>query len=167
MEQAEFYIKSLNLGKHPEGGYFREVYRSLEEIPAKALPARFEGARSFSTSIYFLLPGDEISVFHKIRSDEIWHFYKGAFIRIHIIDSKGNYSTLVLGDDPFNSSSFQQVVPQGSWFAAESLDPLSFSLAGCTVAPGFDFKDFEMAERETLMELFPQHGAIIEHFTHG
>jgi len=165
MNLAQFYIESLNLEKHPEGGYFKETYRDQGQIPETALPDGFDGPRSFSTSIYFLLPGEEISAFHRIKSDEIWHYHTGAAIRIHVIDPDGNYATLLVGKDPGNNEAFQQVVPAGCWFAAECTDPRSFSLAGCTVAPGFDFIDFELPNRQTLVDLFPQHQTIIERFT--
>jgi len=166
MKKAEFYIKFFNLQKHPEGGYFGEVYRSTEHIPVQALPQRFSGFRCYSTSIYFLLPGNEFSAFHRIKSDEIWHFYKGAPVRIHVIDPKGNYSEVIVGDDPERGESFQAVICAGCWFAAETTDPESFSLAGCTVSPGFDFSDFELAKRHELIKLFPAHINIIERFTH-
>jgi hypothetical protein len=165
MNLAQFYIESLNLEKHPEGGYFKEVYRDQGQIPATGLPEKFDGPRSFSTAIYFLLPGEEISAFHRIKSDEIWHFYSGSAIRIHIIDPDGSYSTLLVGKHLGNNEAFQQVVSAGCWFAAECTDPVSYSLAGCTVAPGFDFNDFELAEQKTLVALFPQHQTIIERFT--
>lgn len=166
MKNAEFYINSLNLQKHPEGGFFCEVYRSKEQIPSQCLPERFSGDRCFSTSIYFLIPGNEFSSFHRIKSDEIWHFYKGAPIRIHVIDPDGNYSEAIVGDNPLKGESFQVVVSAGCWFAAESTDPEAFSLAGCTVAPGFDFVDFELAKKDELVKKFPSHRNLIERFTH-
>ena len=147
MNLAQFYIESLNLEKHPEGGYFKETYRDRGQIPATSLPEGFDGPRSFSTSIYFPLPGEEKPAFHRIKSDEIWHFHEGAAVRIHVIDPGGNYYTLLVGKDPGNNEAFQQVVPAGCWFAAECTDPRLFSLAGCTV--GYGAFDNPLPARDT------------------
>lgn len=130
-----------------------------------ALPARFNGDRVFSTCIYFLLDKKEFSAFHVIQQDEVWHFYEGASLTIHIIDQKGEYTAVKLGKDIENGDSFQEVVRANCWFAAAVDNTETYSLVGCTVAPGFDFADFEMADREGLVELYPQHRDIIEKYT--
>ena len=165
MTTADYWIKKLDLQRHPEGGYFRETYRSGEVILKRALPPRFSGNRVFATCIYFLLTRNEYSAFHTIRQDEIWHFYEGSSLSIHIIDRNGEYSVLRLGRNIENGQSFQAVVPADCWFAAAVDNPQACALVGCTVAPGFDFADFEMADRNRLVELYPEHRAIIEQYT--
>ncbi len=163
--KAEDYIKSLGLEKHPEGGWFKEVYRSDEETAAEHLPERFSGSRHHSTSIYFLLTSDTFSAFHRIKSDELWHFYEGSAVTIYMIDSEGNYSEITLGRNIESGEVLQCVIPHGVWFGAKVNAADSFCLAGCTVAPGFHFDDFELGEREELLKLFSQHKEIIEILT--
>ncbi len=164
---AEFWIKSLQLLKHPEGGYYKETYRSPEQIDNSALPERFNGSRSFSTGIYFLLNSSEFSAFHRIQSDEMWHFYSGSSLHVYVIDPSGKMKTLKLGSDYENGEVFQAVVQAGCWFASRvnDLRADAYSLVGCTVAPGFDFKDFEMADRSKLTQEFPQYKDLIESLT--
>ena len=130
-----------------------------------ALPARFNGDRVFSTCIYFLLDKKEFSAFHVIQQDEVWHFYEGSSLTIHIIDQKGEYTTVKLGKNIKDGESFQAVVREGCLFAAAVKNTESYSLVGCTVAPGFDFADFKMADRNNLVELYPEHRDIIEKYT--
>ncbi len=165
MINADYWINKLDLQRHPEGGYFKETYRSSEVILKHALPARFNGDRVFSTCIYFLLDKKEFSAFHVIQQDEVWHFYEGSSLTIHIIDQKGEYTAKKLGRDIKNCDSFQIVVRAGCWFAAAVKNTESYSLVGCTVAPGFDFADFKMADRNNLVELYPEHRDIIEKYT--
>jgi predicted cupin superfamily sugar epimerase len=162
---AAYWIEKLNLIEHPEGGYFREIYRSEETIPGEHLPERFTGPRAFSTSIYYLLEGNDFSSFHRLRSDEIWHFYTGGSLTIYIINSQGVLSQIFLGPNFDIGEVFQAVVPAGCWFAAQPNHIRSFTLVGCTVAPGFDFADFELGGRGELIKKFPQHKTIIEKFT--
>ncbi len=159
-------VRWLQLASHPEGGYYRETYRSAETVAAGALPARFAGNRSFGTSIYFLLPADTFSAFHRIRQDEVWHFHGGGTLIIHAIDGEGRYSIHRLGMDPERDGRPQAVIPAGSWFGAEVEDG-DYVLAGCTVAPGFDFADFEMGGREALLKEYPRHAEIILRLTRG
>jgi predicted cupin superfamily sugar epimerase len=156
-----FWIEKLGLEKHPEGGFFRETYRSQGIIPEHALSGAPEGARCFSTAIYYLLSGHGFSAFHRIRSDELWHFYTGSQLKIHVINLQGEYQLLKLGGNPEEGESFQAIVEAGCWFGAELSDPRTFALVGCTVAPGFDYRDFEMADRGDLLERFPRHSSII------
>ncbi len=167
MNDAAFWIERLDLRPHPEGGYFRETYRASEQVAADALPARFEGARAFGTAIYFLLTRDAFSAFHRIRSDEIWHFYAGDPITLAILDAdgKGRLATQSLGRDPARGEFPQAVIPAGAWFAAEVASAGRFALVGCTVAPGFDFADFELGERARLRDRYPQHRGVIERLT--
>ncbi len=162
---AKFWIKHLGLERHPEGGFFRETYRSEETIPACAMPERYDGARPFSTAIYFLLSGNEFSAFHRIKSDELWHFYVGDCLSIHIIDHDGFYSKIRLGVDCTRGESLQAMVKGGCWFAASLDEPQSYALVGCTVAPGFDYEDFEMADKNELILRYPQYASIIARLT--
>lgn len=158
-------IKKLDLSPHPEGGYYKETYRSEGSIPQEALGAKYLGERSLSTGIYFLLTADNFSAFHRIHQDEMWHFYYGEPIRVHMIAPTGEYSFQDLGMDLTNGQVPQFVVPGGYWFASEVASKTGFGLVGCTVAPGFDFEDFELATRESLMDEFPEHEEVIRRLT--
>ena len=162
---AKHWIEKLRLEPHPEGGYFRQTYRSDVMIACEALPAGFAGARAASTAIYFLLEGENFSAFHRLRSDEVWHFYAGSPLVVEVIDPAGSRSSILLGDDSDAGQVFQAVVPAGCWFASHVAGWKRWVLVGCTVAPGFDFADFEMAKRERLVKQFPQHRKLIEQLT--
>jgi predicted cupin superfamily sugar epimerase len=165
MYKADYLIEKLGLTKHPEGGYYKEMYRSEETVPGHALPKRYNGARTFATSIYFLLKGDQFSSFHKIQSDETWHFYEGSTLELYILNEKSKIKRHLLGRDLENREQLQVTVPRNHWFGARVLDTESFALLGCSVAPGFHFDDFELAERKNLLEQFPQHEKIIKELT--
>ncbi len=151
------WIKKLRLKRHPEGGYFRETYRSKEATGHSALPRRFTGSRPFSTAIYYLLESDDFSGFHRIKSDELWHHYDGCNIIIHVLSPKDGYKRIIVGH-----TNPQCAVTAGNWFAAELADKKAFALAGCTVAPGFDFADFEMGKRDKLLKAFPKQARLIK-----
>jgi predicted cupin superfamily sugar epimerase len=156
-ENAGYWIDHLKLKRHPEGGYFREIYRSDEIIHKKNLPDRYSGFRNFSTSIYFLLESHEFSAFHRIKSDEIWHFYAGSPLTIISINNSGQLAECSLGNNSENGEVFQNIIPKGAWFMTRVNGAGSFSLAGCTVAPGFDFDDFELGRKDELISRFPQY----------
>jgi predicted cupin superfamily sugar epimerase len=158
------WIDALQLQPHPEGGYFAESYRAEEAIPAQALPDRYQGERSFSTAIYFLITSEKPSRFHKVASDEGWHFYDGSPVRLHIISPQGDYTSVLVGCDLEKGILPQYVVPANHWFAAEVAEPDGFALVGCTVAPGFDFVDFDLAKREALIADFRDHREVIARF---
>jgi predicted cupin superfamily sugar epimerase len=162
---ATLLIDHFGMIPHPEGGYYKETYRSTEEIHEECLPLRFEGERLFSTGILYLLQGLDFSAFHRIKSDEMWHFYEGTALNIYIIDPQGNFELVTLGKNFTYGETFQAVVKAGHWFAAQPADPEGFCFVGCTVAPGFDFHDFELAGRESMIFEFPQHSAIIQKLT--
>ena len=162
-KSAEDWIDNLGLIRHPEGGWFRETYRSTEYIERKHLPVRFSGDRSFSTAIYFLLKSSEFSAFHKIRQDELWHFHCGSSLAIHIIDENNEYQKHILGLQGRQHP--QLAVKAGCLFAAKVKDPDSYTLVSCTVAPGFDFDDFEMPARNQLLDLYPQYKSVIMKLT--
>lgn len=162
MLSAKQLIQHYNLQPHPEGGFYAETYRSAEVIEQNGLPERFSGSRAFSTAIYFLLQAGDFSAFHKIKSDECWHFYAGDPLLIHLMNPHGQLSVVSLGNKPSNGEHFQFVVPAGYWFASEPAPNSKFSFVGCTVAPGFDFADFEMGQQAKLMLSYPQHASIFQ-----
>jgi hypothetical protein len=154
-------IQQYNLQPHPEGGWYKETYRSAETISADALPARFNGERVFSTTIYFLLEQGNFSAFHKIKSDECWHFYAGDPLLIYILQPGGDLRVVQLGRDILAGQAFQFTVPANCWFASQPAAESGFCFVGCTVAPGFDFADFEMADSKALIAMYPTYETII------
>ena len=165
MNRLEEIIKKLELEPHPEGGYFKETYRSTGEINSASLDNAYSGNRNYSTCIYFLLTSENNSAFHRIKQDEIWHFYDGSPIRLHTISENGEHNSHIIGRDILNGESPQLVVKGGDWFAAEVINKDDFSLVGCTVSPGFSFEDFELPARKVLLEKFPEHAELITKFT--
>lgn len=161
MNIVDELIKKYDLQSHPEGGWYKETYRSSGQIPSNALPASFSGDRSFSTAIYFLLEAGNFSAFHRIKSDECWHFYAGDPLLVYVIFPNGTLEIIRLGSNFSNEEVFQYVVPANCWFASCPSPESRFSLVGCTVSPGFDFADFELADAALLSEIYPQHQAII------
>lgn len=155
-------VDQLDLLPHPEGGYYKESYRSkLAHLPPSEL--NIAEPRNISTAIYFLLTKGNFSAFHRIKQDELWHHYLGDAIAVHTISPEGKYAKLLLGKN-FTIGEFpQHLVKGGTWFASESLG--EYSLAGCTVAPGFDFADFEMPDQADLLKLFPKHEDVIRRLT--
>jgi uncharacterized protein len=162
---AEYWIERLKLEPHPEGGFFRQTYRSEISIARECLPLGFAGSRAASTAIYFLLQGLDFSAFHRLKSDEVWHFYAGSPVSVHMINAGGTYSELRLGMDMDAGEAPQHVVPAGCWFASHVTNWKSTALVGCTVAPGFDFHDFEMGTRAELIAAYSQHRNLIERLT--
>ncbi|MEI2772808.1 MAG: cupin domain-containing protein [Candidatus Competibacter sp.] len=158
---AEEWIAYLQLEPHPEGGYFRRSYTAELTL---ALPDR-AGPRPVATAIYYLLKSGQRSRLHRLKSDELWHFYTGSPLTVHVLDSEGRYVARRLGADPTADQRFQLAIHAGCWFGATVDDPAGFSLVGCTVAPGFDFADFELANRSALVRQYPHHIGIIEQFT--
>ena len=162
---ASFWINHLKLNEHIEGGAFAEVYRSELGLPQSILPKIFKGNRTASTSIYFLLQFGQFSAFHRIASDEVWHFYQGDPLQVYEIQENGALIVHRLGNNPDLGETFQCVIRSGSWFGSRTEVPDGYSLVGCTVAPGFDFEDFELAERNSLIQTYPQHKSLIESLT--
>jgi len=165
MKTAEYWIQHYNLLPHPEGGFYREIYRSALEVEKKVLPTGIKGSRRLSTSIYFLLRSGEISRFHRLRSDEIWYFHYGSGMKIVLINQEGKKHTCLLGANVEKAERLQVLIPAGSVFAAEVNGKESYSLVGCMVSPGFEFEDFELFEQDDLIQAFPQHGELIKKFT--
>lgn len=159
---AQNLVDQLQLLPHPEGGFYKETYRATETISAEALPAKFKGPRNFSTAIYYLLQQGDFSAFHRIESDECWHFYSGGALLIHCLSMEGAYSCIKLGNNIGEGEVFQHVVTAQTWFAAEPAAGSAYCLAGCTVAPGFDFKDFTMADEQTMIKKYPEQASLIK-----
>ena len=159
------WIQRLGLQPHPEGGYFRETYRSVESAPAHCLPDRYEGDRFFCTAILYLLTGEQFSAFHRLQSDEMWHFYAGDDLILTLLSKEQGGIQIRLGANPESGTVFQAVIPAGTWFAAHLSDPNGYALVGCTVSPGFDFADFELAERDDLLVEFPNERDLISQLT--
>ena len=152
-------IALLGLAPHPEGGYFRETFRA-----ASSIDAPFGARRAASTAIYFLLRAGDFSAFHSVRSDEVWHHYFGASIELHTIDPSGCHERVELGAELLHGERPQWVVRAGTLQAARAIGS-GFGLCGCTVAPGFDFADFDMPSRAALVTRFPALCDVIESFT--
>src|SRR6204780_3241216 len=164
-KDAGYWIEKLQLEAHPEGRYFRQTYKADVMVAKEVLPAGFAGDRAVSTAIYFLLERENFSAFHRLRSDELWHFYAGDPLVVHVIEPEGKYSRILLGRDLEAGQVLQAVVRAGCWFASHVADWKSFAVVGCTVAPGFEFQDFEMGKREDLDGEYPQLRELIERLT--
>lgn len=157
--QAQQLIDHLQLKPHPEGGYYAETYRAAEAVHTHS-----GRTRSAGTAIYFLLHGQDKSHFHKIAADELWFFHQGQPLEIVSI-REGQLHTVRLGSNLAHGESLQATIPAHTWFAARVAGGAGYALVSCTVAPGFDFADFELAERGPLTAAFPELAATIEVFT--
>lgn len=162
---SDYWKKHFQLIHHVEGGWYSEVYKSALTIASSYLPSPFTTDRAVCTHIYFLLEQGEFSAFHRIQSDELWHFYSGDPIVVYEIDKDGSLIKHYLGNNPEKGQSFFCVVKAGNWFASEVMEHSSYGLVGCTVSPGFDFSGFELAKKKELAESFPMHKALIDRLT--
>lgn len=166
MERSKELIEKLGLEPHPEGGYYKQVYKSPESIKEEYLPQRFGGERVYSTAIYFLLDRSTFSALHIINQDEIWHHYEGAPLEIVMINEEQEAKRVILGKDLEAGQKPMIVVPYGVYFGARPIeDEEDYSFVGCTVAPGFEFDDFILPAREELLRQYPHHSDIIHLFT--
>jgi predicted cupin superfamily sugar epimerase len=156
---ADELIKRLELNPHPEGGYYRETYRSLSPIPGVNPP------KVFSTAIYFMLTPGDVSKFHRLASDEIFHFYQGDASEWVWLTADRKMKKIILGSDLKRGEVLQMVIPAGTWFAGQLVSRGRYCLMGTTVAPGFDFPDLEFANRQDLLKLYPQAESEIFTFT--
>ena len=159
--EAEHWARALGLEPHPEGGWFREVFRSPERVPREGLPERFPGPRTLATSILYLLGAGERSRFHRLRADELWSHHAGGAMHLHLLERGGSRRLVVGVDSP------QVAVPNGTWFAAEPEPGAAFALAGCFVSPGFEYEDLELPDREGLLAEFPRERELILRFTNS
>lgn len=157
MSDQEELIKKLGLIPHPEGGYYKEMYRSNEVLDRKE--------RNLLTSIYFLLTAGNVSRFHTIKSDELWYFHQGNTVLVHTIDETG-YKAHLLGNDLSKGEQPFLLVRANTLFGSSIKGDQGYALVSCAVAPGFDFRDFELPERKNLLEKYPQFSEIIEKLTY-
>jgi len=150
-------IKKLELKKHPEGGYFKQTYGSDTVVTVEG----YIGPRNISTAIYYMLVSEQFSAFHRIRSDEIWHYYAGGSTTLYAIDNEGKLSRIRIG----KRWAPQLIIKAGTWFAAALDSRKSYCLLGCTVSPGFDYRDWELGKRDELARMHPKHKKLIERYT--
>ncbi|WP_147535725.1 cupin domain-containing protein [Bacillus marasmi] len=155
LQNAEYYIKHLNLVPHPEGGFYQSTVSSEIEINVSGKQ------RKLYTSIYFLLRSEDISHLHRLRSDELWYYHGGSSLTVHVIDANGKYEEYKLGLNLEAGEVPQVLVPKNSIFGSSVMNKDTFSLVGCMVAPGFDFEDFELFDQEELLATYPEHEEII------
>jgi predicted cupin superfamily sugar epimerase len=166
MPTADELIRRLNLQPHPkEGGYFRETYRAVDTVPASALPSRYRGDRRASTAIYYLLTPTTFSALHRLESDEIFHFYLGSPVRMLQLLPDGTGRTVILGPDLAAGQDVQVVVPRGVWQGSLLEPGGDFALLGCTVAPGFEYADYESGNRDALQSQYPLFAEMIARLT--
>jgi uncharacterized protein len=158
IQDSNYWIANLALMPHPEGGFYKEVFRSKMEVFRKSSP----DLKQACTSIYYLLSEKDYSGFHRIASDELWYFHKGEPLFIYEINFQGVLITHELSDE--NSGQLSLVIEAGSWFAASIPSGVGFSLVSCAVAPGFEFDEFEMADKASLKALYPSYVNIIDRF---
>jgi uncharacterized protein len=163
---ADFWIQHLQLNRHIEGGWYTEAYRSALTFTKEQLPAAFGSERNACTHIYFLLDKKGYSAFHRIKSDELWHFYAGDPLIIYEIDEEGKMKEHLLGNDIEKEQSLFCTIKEGNWFGSKVADGGEYVLAGCTVAPGFDFNDFELADKKLLLAAYPHYAKQINQLTH-
>lgn len=165
-QEVNRLIERFKMKPHPEGGFFGAGNRSGEFLKPGSLPGRYPGARNLYSSIHFLITTDSPSRFHRLRTDELWHFYTGAPILIHLLNDTGKYQKVELTNRP-GEERFQFLVRRNTWFAATVEEGPGYGLSGCSLAPGFEFEDFELGRREELVRQFPDQQALIERLTGG
>ncbi len=168
-KDASYWIQKLSLIPLPEeGGMYKETFRSNITIPEAGLPPGYNGSRVAITDIYYLLQGKTFSAFHRLRSDELWHFHTGTTLLVHIIYDNSHYECVHLGRSDNPKSVLRVTLPRGSWFAAEmkDKDDSCYALLSCVVAPGFELSDFEIGKREKLINQFPEYKEVITRLTH-
>ena len=154
--EAQRLVAALRLQAHPEGGWYRETYRSAERVTTSR-----GSVRSATTSIYFLLTAETFSAFHRLSSDETWHFYRGDPVTIDVIDASGTHEARVVGE----GDALQTTVAAGAHFAAHVEAPGGFALVGCDVAPGFEFAEFQLTTRSMLTAAYPHLAPLIARYT--
>jgi predicted cupin superfamily sugar epimerase len=164
MITKEYWIQHLDMKPHPEGGFFKEVFRSGISAKKDELPIGYKSERRLATSIYYLLRSGEISKMHRLKSDELWYFHFGGSLKVIYIDHEGKKFTKILGDNPEKAETFYLHIPAGNMFAAEVIEPDSYTLVSCVVTPGFEFDDFEMFEKDDLIQAYPKHADVFEKY---
>jgi uncharacterized protein len=166
---AQYWIRRLELEPHPEGGYFKQTYQSMEHVSDRELSVTFEGTRMLATSIYFLLTTAEVSHFHRLQSDELWYYHGGRPLTVYVIHPNGALESIHLGLQFDEGQVPQATVPAGCIFGSALIPDAQhdddYSLVGCMVTPGFDYRDFELFTREQLLRQYPQHRDIVTRLT--
>ena len=168
MPSAQELIVALNLKPHPiEGGFFKETYRSTGLIPGEALPSDYAGqsARSFGTAIYYLLTAETFSEMHRLPTEEVFHFYLGGPVRMLQLAPDGTSREMVIGSDVLAGQHPQVVVPAGVWQGSYVEPGAEFALLGATMAPGFDYADYEEGRYSSLAALYPARADLIRRLT--
>ncbi|MBN2019595.1 MAG: cupin domain-containing protein [Sedimentisphaerales bacterium] len=150
-----------------EGGWFVETYRAKENLSQSILGKRYVGARNLATAILYLLKVDTVSLLHRLKSDEIFHFYLGAPVTMLQLQPNGKSEIITLGRDILSGQKPQVVIPQGVWQGAFVRPGGNFALLGCTVAPGYDDDDFEIGDRADLLRRYPDRKKLILKLTRG
>jgi len=158
---AQYYVTKLGLIPHPEGGYYKQTFASEERTSDQELSVNFEGKRKLYTSIIFLMGSQDISHFHRLKSDELWYYHAGSPLTVHIIDENGDYREIKLGLNFEKGEVLQALVPKNSIFGSSVMEEDTFSLVGCMVSPGFEFQDFELFTQKELLSTYPQHEDVI------
>ncbi|CAH2715296.1 hypothetical protein BACCIP111895_02480 [Neobacillus rhizosphaerae] len=161
ISELDSWVAKLGLVPHPEGGYYKSTYSSGEQISDKELSVTFEGQRKLYTSIYFLLTSNNISHFHRLKSEELWYYHAGSPLTVHVIHENGEYEEMKLGMNVEEGEVPQALVPKNSIFGSSVLEKDTCSLVGCMVSPGFEFQDFELFTQDDLLQKYPQHKDII------
>ncbi|MCF4015844.1 cupin domain-containing protein [Clostridium sporogenes] len=164
MKDANYFIEKLDMTAHPEGGYYKESFISAENITDSDLTTTFDDKRILWTSIYFLLRNGEVSNFHRLKSDEMWYYHSGSPLTIYMITPEGELITEQLGLDIEKGEKPQVLVPKNYIFGS-AMNNKGYALVGCMVSPGFEFRDFELFERDTLLNLYPKYKETIEKLT--
>ncbi len=148
-----------------EGGYYSETYRSNHNLSASSLPVDYDTERSLGTAIYYMLTPDTKSLLHRLPTEEIYHFYLGDPVLMLMLYPDGSSERVVLGQDIARGQSLQHTVPKGVWQGSYLLEGGKFGLMGTTMAPGFDFADNELGDRENLKSLYPSQRELINKLT--
>lgn len=161
INDLHIWVSKLGLTPHPEGGYYKRTFESDERINDNELSVNFEGVRKLYTSIYFLLTSEDVSHFHRLKSDELWYYHGGSSLSIHVIDESGEYQEIKLGMNLDEGEVPQVLVKKNSIFGSSVSEKDTCSLVGCMVSPGFEFRDFELFSQKELLDKYPQHQEII------
>jgi predicted cupin superfamily sugar epimerase len=165
---AEQIIKRFKMQPlRQEGGYYIETYRAAEQFKKEILPPGFSGDRNLSSVILYLLTAKTVSVMHRLKCDEMFHFYMGNPVTMLQLHPDGSNEIVTLGHDILNEQKVQVLVPKGVWQGAFIQPGGKFSLMGCSVAPGFDEADFEIGDREALLAKYPDMRDLIMRLTHA
>ncbi len=166
MITVDFLMRHLGLAPLPEeGGYFAQTYQSVLQIPQACLPPRYTGPRAAGTAIYYLLTPDTFSALHRLRGDEIYHFYLGDPVDLTLLHPDGRGETVTLGQDLEAGMCLQTVAPGEAWQGSCLHEDGRFALLGTTMAPGFAIEDFELGDREKLLEIYPDFADEIRSLT--